>query len=151
MGTTKGTSLKRMLVTGAALTAMMATAGVALAGDVTVTLMGVEKASGPLYVSLQTEEQFMLEEAAYGEKLDDPKAGATSVIIADVEDGDYSVSVWHDIDGDGVFDRNEYGIPLDGWAMSGDLSMQRPPTFEETRITVNGGAEVTLDMVYAPK
>ena len=45
----------------------------------------------------------------------DPEKG-TMRLEYDVPTGTYAVSVWHDEDDNGEFDRNERGMPLDGWA-----------------------------------
>ena len=78
--------------------------GAALAADVTISIDGVVEANGPLYVSLQTEDQFMKDSWSYGERVSSPSAGTIEIVIKDVDAGDYAVSVWHDING-----NNEFG------------------------------------------
>ncbi|KAA5801562.1 DUF2141 domain-containing protein [Alkalicaulis satelles] len=117
----------------------------AYAAPLTVTLDGV-RWEGPLYISVQSEDQFMQEEAAASTMVQTPHPGAHNFTF-DVPPGAYAVSVWHD-DGNGVFDRDAYGRPLDGWAMSGEIG-QGAPSFEDVAISVGpDGASVTLQMVY---
>lgn len=125
-------------------------AGAAAAADVVVDISGVRSASGPLYVSLQTEAQFLQNEGTAGTIVPKPGVGAVSVVLPGVAPGDYSISVWHDVDGDGVFDRNESGRPLDGWSMLNAGELRGAPSFESVKFTVTDkGAKLKLQMIYA--
>lgn len=134
------------------LVSMIALSGVsaAQAGDVTIAIDGVRDARGPLYVSLQTQAQFLKNEGSYGKIVAEPKAGSVTVVLPNVAPGDYSVSVWHDIDNDAVFDRAETGLPLDGWSMFNATALRGEPKFDEVKFSVTpGGAAIGLAMVYA--
>lgn len=134
------------------LVSMIGLAGVsaAQAGDVKIAIDGVRNAKGPLYVSLQTQAQFLKNEGSYGTIVADPKAGSVTVVLPNVAPGEYSVSVWHDIDGDAVFGRAETGLPLDGWAMNNAAALRGEPKFDEVKFSVTpGGASLSLAMVYA--
>lgn len=125
-------------------------ASAAQAGDVTIAIHGVRAADGPLYVSLQTREEFLQPRGAHGEIVQSPQQGTVWVTLPDVPKGEYSVSVWHDIDGDRQFDRKASGEPLDGWAMLNGADRGRAPTFEESKFAVSaGGASISVNMVYA--
>lgn len=122
----------------------------AAAADVAVDIGGVRAAEGPLYVSLQTAAQFMQNEGTAGTIVQKPGAGMVSVVLPGVAPGEYAVSVWHDIDGDGVFDRAETGRPLDGWSMLNGADLRGAPTFESVKFTVTDkGAKLALQMIYA--
>lgn len=111
----------------------------------TVSVDGV-RWDGPLYVSVQTEAQFMQEAAAAGTIVHAPEPGSHSFTF-DVPPGAYAVSIWHD-DGNGVFDRDERGWPLDGWALSGTLG-EGEPGFPGAAVTVGpDGTSVVLNMAY---
>lgn len=122
----------------------------AFAGDVTLTLEGVQAAPGDLYVSLQTEEQFMQPRGSYGEIVKAPSAGSRTIMMKDVKPGDYAVSVWHDVDNDHQFTRATNGRPLDGWTMVNAEALRDTPKFEQVKLTVPAdGKALTLKMVYA--
>ncbi|MEQ1931033.1 MAG: DUF2141 domain-containing protein [Parvularculaceae bacterium] len=129
---------------------MLATPAMALAADVSIEIAGVKSASGPLYVSLQTEGQFMQNVGTAGKIVQNPGVGTVSVLVPGVAPGEYSVSVWHDIDGDAEFDRAADGRPLDGWSMLNAGALRGAPTFNAVKFSVgNSGAAIKLDMVYA--
>ncbi|MDQ0464803.1 uncharacterized protein (DUF2141 family) [Caulobacter ginsengisoli] len=128
--------------------AALAFAGQALAGDVTVTLTGVQAKGGQVLVSLQKRDQFMQPTAAYGTKAP-ATAGDMTVTIKDVAAGDYAVVVMHDEDSNFQMAMADNGMPKEGWSMSGSPSMTSKPTFDEVKVAVPAeGASVTEAMVY---
>lgn len=130
--------------------AVSVAAGAAQAGEVSIAIDGVRAAKGPLYVSLQTAAQFLKDDGSHGKIVQDPKAGTVTVVLSDVPPGEYSVSVWHDIDNDGAFDRAESGMPLDGWSMFNAAALRGEPKFDDVKFAVTArGASINLDMVYA--
>lgn len=142
--------MKHVLLTVLAGAAALVASNAAVAADVTVVLNGVREAKGPVYVSLQTAAQFLKDEGSYGTIIKAPKAGTQTVVLSNVAPGDYSVSVWHDLDDDKVFDRAETGMPLDGWSMNNAAALRGEPTFEEVKFNVGAsGASLNLDMFYA--
>lgn len=121
----------------------------AFAGDVTVTLTGVQAKGGQMLVSLQSRDQFMQPAAIRGAKAAVTTAGDLTVVIPDVPPGDYAVVVLHDEDGNFQMAREPNGKPKEGWAMSGTFPGGRPPTFDEVKISIPAeGAAVNEAMVY---
>ena len=128
--------------------ALALTAPAALAAPFTFTVDGVEARGGTLYIGVQTEAQFMKPEGIAGTTLTAPTAG-THTVTFDLPAGDYSVSVWHDEDGDYVFDLDENGMPADGWAMINGQALAGAPTFEAVKITLpEDGASASAAMIY---
>jgi uncharacterized protein (DUF2141 family) len=128
--------------------ALTACAAPAFAGDVTVTLNGVQAKGGQMLISLQTRDQFMKPAGAAG-TFGDATPGTGTFVVHDVAPGEYAVMVMHDANSDWQMQFGPDRKPLEGWAMSGSGDMARKPTFDQVKITVpaDGGA-VSLDMVY---
>ncbi len=133
------------------LPAFAAAAALASAGQaqtLTVELSGVQPRGGVLYVSVQTESEFMQNSGTAGSRIENPEPGR-HVFEYDVPAGRYAVSIWHDDDNDGVFDMNEYGLPADGWAMHRGMQLRGAPTFQDISLDVGpGGATVSESMTY---
>lgn len=126
----------------------LAIAAPAQAAPLDVELDGVRNAGGRLYVSVQTREQFMQDGGAAGSVVTAPAAGAHRFGY-DLPAGEYAVSVWHDDNGNGRFDKDENFMPLDGWAMVGGSELRGEPTFEQVRIVLGAApASVRLSMSY---
>lgn len=122
--------------------------GAASAAPLNVHLNGIEARGGKLYVSIQTEDQFMQQDGVAGEILIAPAAGSKALAF-DLPEGRYAVSVWHDFNGNGVFDFDAAGMPADGWTSPNAATLRAAPTFDQSAVdvTADGGA-VVLDMIY---
>ncbi|WP_300376271.1 DUF2141 domain-containing protein [Henriciella sp.] len=131
-------------------TAAAVLAGPALAAPFTVTLTDVEDRGAPLYVGVQTEEQFMKWEGVASEKLEDPAAG-THTFTFDLPEGEYSVSVWHDLNDNNHFDMAENGMPDEGWGMSNASGLRGQPTFDDVKVAVGPEGTAITETVNYPK
>lgn len=131
--------------------AVLLCGGTALAGDVNITVTGVQARGGDLLVGLQTSAQFMKHEGDYGEIIKAPQAGTRVVTLRDVAPGDYSISVLHDVDGDRRMAMAN-GRPAEGWAMLGGETLRAAPTFDQVKFSVpaSGETNVSVAMQYPP-
>jgi len=121
--------------------------GAANAASLEVVLQDVAARGGVLYVNVQTEDEFM-GAGGFGEATPAPKAGDHRFAF-EVAPGRYAVSVWHDADGDGVFDMDAYGAPAEGWAVSGEGPGMGPPVFGAAAVDVPvEGAKIAVRMAY---
>ena len=128
--------------------AALSLAAPAFAGDVTVTLTGVQARGGVLLAALQTEGQFMQPTGAYGQRVTDPATGAVRLTFHNVAPGDYALMVLHDADGDGQMAMNG-SMPAEGWAMLNAETLRAAPTFDQVKFTVAAsGADLNVPMSY---
>ena len=137
--------MKKLLITALC---GLAAASPAYAAPLTVNLEGVRNTGGRLHVSVQTREQFRREGGIAGSAMSLPQAGSHRFSY-DVPAGEYVVSVWHDDNANGRFDKDERSMPLDGWALVNGAQLRGEPSFEQAR-TVVADAPVTvrLEMIY---
>lgn len=115
----------------------------ALAGDVNVSLTGVQAGRGVILAALQTQAQFMQQGGAYGERIADAPAGTVNITFRDVTPGEYSLSVLQDSDGDRDMTMSG-GMPAEGWAMVNGDTLRGPPTFDQVKFTVPASGDVNL-------
>jgi len=132
--------------------ALTAFTGAAFAGEVRVTLTGVKAKSGTILATLQTEAQFMKSRGAYNMMAPAPAAdGSLTIVFPDVAPGAYAFSAMHDENGDYQMQREESGMPTEGWAMSkgAALTTAAPPTFAVVKVDVPAaGVTLTEPMFY---
>jgi len=116
---------------------------------VTVNLLGVEVADGPIYISVQKREQYR-GMAGHGTIIKLATPGNMTATVKVAEPGEYSVSVWHDMDDNRVFGMDEKTYrPTEGWGASGNVPTDRMPTFDDVKITVESfGTTVDVPMIY---
>lgn len=126
----------------------LAVAAPAHASSLTVQLEGVRGTGGTLFVSVQTREQFMQERGTAGSVLTSPQSGPHRFSFA-VPAGEYAVSVWHDDNGNGRFDKDDSHVPLDGWALTNSQGFRGEPSFDQVRMRVSDApSSVRLSMTY---
>lgn len=117
-------------------------------GSLTVQIEGVHESTGPLYVSVQTKDDYQQPRHTAGGIYKDVKAGTLTYTYAAIPAGDYAISLWHDLDNDGAFTMGDNYRPLDGWGASGK-TLTGAPTFNDVKITVSEGSQTQqLKMVY---
>lgn len=123
----------------------------ALAGDVNVTLKGVEARPGMVIVSLFDRATLFRAKPPYAAMVK-PVAGDIAVVLKDVAAGDYVLAVTHDTDGDYRLGMSAAGAPTEGWAMSNADKLRGPPEFDVIKVAVPAaGATLTETMVYPAK
>ena len=138
--------IREAIFTATVLLAASAAAPVT-AGEVTITLTDLQTDAGDLFVSLQTQDNFMRGPDTASAKVENPQEATATVTIQDIPDGDYALMVWHDIDGDGTFSMGQMG-PTDGWSMIGASEMRGMPSWEAQSFTLEGNASMTLTVIY---
>ena len=134
------------------LLAALATLGLATTAHagvpVTVDLSEVQPHPGKLYISIQTEDQYMSVNGEGG-IIDDVATKGPTVTYDIAEPGTYAVSLWHDLDGDGKFSMDERYRLIDGWGASGTVSASERPLFQDVAVEVpTYGTTVGVTMFY---
>jgi len=72
-----------------------------------------------------------------------------TVMVFDVEPGIYAVAVHHDANANGKVDKNFFGVPREGYAISNDPRARlRPPRFSEAQVAITRDTTLTLHMSY---
>ena len=121
----------------------------AMAGDVVVTLNGVEARGGEILASLNGPDTFMRGQGDYGLSIPGDQSGAVTLTFEDVAPGEYALSVMHDENRDGQLNMSPMGMPDEGFTFSNSAAMRGMPTFEVHKFTVGeDGATLTESMVY---
>ena len=126
----------------------LAVAMPATAANLAIDLDGVRNSPGTLYISVQTREQFKQDRGVAGSVVKLASAGSHRFAY-EVPAGEYAISVWHDDNGNGTFDKDGNYMPLDGWAMPNADKLRGEPTFDQIKTVVsNSPATIPLSMVY---
>lgn len=120
------------------------------AGDPPVVrICGVKPNQGQVYLAVYASHQAFMkpDSAVYREIL--PATGDTvSFAITTLPEGDYALSVFHDLNSNRNLDVNALGIPVEAFGFSNNpRSFFGPPTFEQARVSLGEGAVVTIDLM----
>jgi len=139
--------MKRLAAAAAVLLATTAFT-VAQAGEIDLTLNGVQPKGGKILVSVQSREQYMLRAQTSGAVVDGSASGQMKIKLPDVPAGDYAVSVLHDADGNFDMTMDASGKIAEGWSTVNAASLRAKPTFDQVKVSVNGDTAVTETMIY---
>ena len=123
----------------------------ASAGDLTVTIDGVDNAQGSMLGALYTNESTFLN-PAYAVARFKMKAASGEIryVLGNLAAGRYALSVFHDASDNGRFDRNDLGVPVESHGFSNDaLGSGGPPKFSQAAFDFEGKAKsITVSLNY---
>lgn len=110
----------------------------ALADELTVSVIGGEKAEGELFVALfDSEERFPDEDPVYTQRQPWP-GGTVQVRFENIPAGTYAIAAFVDTDDNERLSKNFLGIPTEPYGFSGDAGFG-PPSY--SGVSFEKGAE----------
>ena len=111
---------------------------------VRVTVDNVQSASGDVWVALCST-SLSVEGCPYQKKVR-ARTGSVQVVFEKIPPGVYAVAGYHDLNGNGVFDKF-LGVPREPYALSGAAGEKLVPTFEDAALAIQlGDNRVTVRM-----
>lgn len=141
--------MNRLLITAAAVLLATTTFGAAAqAGDIALTLKGVQPKGGKILVTVQSRDQYMQRAQTSGAIVDGASSGEVRVRLPNVPDGDYAVSVLHDVDGNFDMTTDANGKIVEGWSTVNAAALRAKPTFDQVKVSVSGDAAISETMIY---
>ena len=137
---------------GIVLLGLLASAPAAADGsELTVTVVDLRNDKGHVRFGLYDRENDFPSSAGVIKSGVAPIAGGRAFFVfRDLPPGSYAVTVFHDEDDDGKFDRSLIGLPLEGYGFSNDAKVfLAPPSFREAAFSVGeADASVVIRIVY---
>jgi uncharacterized protein (DUF2141 family) len=119
----------------------------AYAADLTVEIKGLASANGKVLIALYDKADGWMKQ---GLKTAGAPAQKDSVTyeFKDLPMGDYALSIHHDENGNGKFDTNLVGMPVEPYGFSNDaMGNFGPPTFEQAKFKLDSDKKtVTLSL-----
>lgn len=117
-------------------------------GQVIINVQGLKSDKGELILAIFNEKKDYLKKDFIHKKVKVDKAGDTTVLFDELPKGEYSVSVIHDENENGILDKNAVGIPKESFGFSNvSLGWFGPPSYENTKfVLLNDKVEVTVKL-----
>jgi len=117
--------------------------------SLTVRVTGIRNTTGTIRVALRRDENTVVEAR---EVAIDAKTLTAQTTFEKLADGTYGVSVMHDENKDGKLDKNEMGMPVEGYGHSNNPAKRAgPPSFDETKFNVSApGTSIEINLIYWP-
>ena len=112
----------------------------AMAAELRVKVMGLRSADGAVHFAVYDRAQgFATEEGKIGGTQVKARAGGVVAVFDGLAPGTYAVAVYHDENGDGVFNQGLFGVPLEDFGFSNDAPVWfGPPAFADAAFAVEG-------------
>lgn len=125
-------------------------APVALAGDLTVTFIGVRSDKGKFSAGLYGENDDWPDGKTFLQVDLPPLPGDVTYVFKDLPPGRYAISGFHDENDNGLFDTNFIGMPKEGFVFSNDAKPGlAPPSFQAAAFEVGRGpATASMHLEY---
>ena len=127
------------------LAASLLLAAPVLAGDLVIEIKGIRSGEGQIFGGVHTRVpgvKFPDQAGSMHSFRTLAREGTVTIVFKDLAAGDYALTAFHDENGSGEIDRNALGIPTEGYAFGNDATgFMGPPKFEDTRVTLEEGAD----------
>jgi uncharacterized protein (DUF2141 family) len=122
-------------------------------GTLTVRVVGARNASGEIRVALFQNAEGFPGDASKALRTQpaqiDPQTLSAKVSFTGIPQGVYAVSVFHDENGNGKFDRNFVGIPKEAYGASNNPPKKmRPPTFDEAKFSLSSQQSLEIQLIH---
>lgn len=130
----------RIRTLAATLFLLLATAAVASAADLTITVKDVRSADGSVLIAIyDSDANFMKPPQATVRRKINASKGEVKFVIHDLPPGKYAVSSYHDENNNGKLDTNSLGVPTEGFGFSNDAQgVAGPPKFSQAAFDFDG-------------
>jgi uncharacterized protein (DUF2141 family) len=117
------------------------------AADLTVEIKGLTSANGKVLISLFDKADGWMKRGLKTSGVDAQKDGVTYE-FKDLPMGEYALSIHHDENGNGKFDTNLVGMPIEPYGFSNDaMGNFGPPTFEQAKFKLDQDKKtITLNL-----
>lgn len=111
--------------------------GTAQAGELHVEVKGLTEIKGDLMVAVFNQKGQWLKQASVNRKLGVTQA-VLSVQFDNLPEGEYAVSVFHDLNSNGKLDSNAVGMPTEPYGFSNNAAGNfGPPSFDAAKIKLD--------------
>jgi len=123
------------------------------AGELSITINNIYPVEGDIYIAIyDNDDDYMDIEKVAFQKIVAVEGESQTIMISDMPEGEYAVSVFHDLNGDGELDTNGIGIPSEPYGFSNDARGRfGPPKFKSTKFAFPATQEISIKLMNNDK
>ena len=116
--------------------------------DIHVNIKGIEELKGSMYIAVFDDpDSFPQFGKQYREMVLPVRSKEISHTFKNLQDKAYAIAVFHDINDNGILDKNALGIPLESYGFSRNArSRFSAPRFEEAKIDLKKNLEIEINI-----
>ena len=119
-------------------------------GTLIVNVQGLKTTDGQLIVGLYNNAADFPEKTPFKGSVIKISGSLEQITFENIPNGTYALFVWHDINNNGMMDKDDAGIPIDGVGFY-NYVMEKidPPTFQQASFLFAGSNEaITINVQY---
>lgn len=123
------------------------------AGEMKIVVSNIYPAEGQLFVALyRGENGFMKADSASYRQIVEISAERHTIVFNEIEEGEYAVAIFQDVNGNGKLDMKKARIPNEPFGFSNDArSKIGPPGYEKAKFYFSGDMEINIRLVNNEK
>jgi len=125
-----------------ALVLWLGSASLAQAASLQVVVSGITSEEGRVLISLCTKD-FSAQNCTLG-RAAPSTPGVMKFAFPDVEPGIYAVAAFQDLNGNGILDKTQNGLPLEPYGFSNGAGRSAAPHFGQAPVQVSSGAVISV-------
>ena len=116
--------------------------------DLSVTIEGISQVKGEMHIGVYNKSEGFREiDQTFLNNIVDVKGNTVKCKFESVPTGNYAVSVFHDLNGNGKLDKGLFGIPSEPYGFSSNPTISfGPPSFEECKVILKADREIKIKL-----
>lgn len=117
-------------------------------GQLELSVSNIDPAEGELYIAVYDNEKAFLnaDEAVLVEKIA-VQAATESLTLPALAEGEYAISIFHDLNGNARLDLNAMGIPQEPYGFSNNaMGRFGPPKFKQAKFKLEGDMKIEVKL-----
>ncbi|SRR5690554_769328 len=117
--------------------------------DLTIIVDNIEYVGGSIEIGLfNNGEKFLEKDQAYKSLSVKVENSTAKVVVKNLPEGIYAISLYHDINSNGKCDRNFFGIPKEPYAFSNNFKPKfSAPNFEDCEFNLTSNHTVKIQLL----
>lgn len=126
----------------------LALAAPASTAQLRIEIRDVASSNGAIHIGVyNAAEAFPKDGRTFRSAVVPAQAPRSVAVFDDLPQGDYAVAVYHDENGNGKFDTNRIGLPLERYGFSRDARVfLGPPRFDDAKVPVGADREIIIHL-----
>jgi len=117
--------------------------------SLTITVDNIKTIEGTIEIGIFNKgDRFLEKEQAYKGISVEVTASSETVVVKNLPAGTYAISLYHDKNGNGAFDRNFLGLPKEPYGFSNNFKPKfSPPKFTDCCFNLTPNHSVTISLI----
>lgn len=115
--------------------------------EVVISISGAEPVQSKVFIALYQDKDAFLESEELLRELDVNNRGESGSISFSLKAGMYAVAIFQDVNGNGILDKNMFGMPSEPYGFTNYEGVQlTPPTWNKTSFYLDSNREIVIDL-----